>query len=38
MILDALTYSVMTVVVALSFIVIYLTCSHQKQKNDSGVL
>jgi len=29
-ILDTLTYSVMTVVAALSFIVILLACSHQK--------
>ena len=38
MILDTLTYSVMTVVVALSFVIIYLTCSHRKQQDDSGDL
>ena len=36
MILDTLTYSVMTVAVALSFVVIYLAQSHQKQEDNLG--
>ena len=36
MILDTLTYSVMTVAVGLSFIVIYLTRSHQETQDHRG--
>ena len=35
MILDAMTYSVMTIVLALSFFVILLTWRHQGQQDNS---
>jgi len=35
MIFDTLTYSVMTIVVALSFIVVYLTLTPLKQRDNS---
>ena len=36
MILDTLTYSAMTIAVALSFIVIHLTRSNQQQQDSIG--
>ena len=36
MIFDTLTYSIMTIVVTLSFIVVYLTLTPQKQRGNSS--
>ena len=35
MILDAFTYSIMTVVAMLSFVIIYLARTEEKSRNDS---